>query len=65
MYDMLFFETSALSGYNVQNMFYIACEKIIDQINGGIICTSDESNGIKLGNYIEPKIKKKQCCNTN
>jgi hypothetical protein len=39
---MLFFETSAKSGYNVDNMFEAACKMIIEKINKDIICINDE-----------------------
>ena len=41
-YDMLFFEASALSSYNIENIFYNSASMIIDLINKGEIKLNDE-----------------------
>lgn len=64
--DMLFFETSALTGYNVDNLFYSASKEILDQINNGLFELKDESCGIKIGTVNNKggiaQAKKKKCC---
>ena len=42
---MLYFETSAKSGENVQNTFIQSCSEILDQIHQGTLCL-DQSNGV-------------------
>jgi len=39
---MLFFEASALSGYNIENIFYNSASLILDLINKGEIKLNDE-----------------------
>ena len=39
---MLFFEASALSGYNIENLFFNSASLILEHINKGEIKLSDE-----------------------
>jgi hypothetical protein len=34
---MLFFETSAISGYNVENAFYTATSQLVEKIKNGTL----------------------------
>ena len=43
--DLLFFETSAQTGENVQKVFIHSCSLILDQIHQGIL-NVDKSNGV-------------------
>ena len=43
--DLLFFETSAQTGENVQKAFTHSCSLILDQIHQGILKV-DKSNGV-------------------
>lgn len=60
---MLFIETSAKTGFNVDNLFSLLSENILDKIEKGVLNPRDESAGIKIGTAevltLEPK---RRCC---
>ena len=71
--SMLFYETSAKSGDNIENMFYESAEIIANKINEGYYDLDRENCGIKMGFYPSEKIvlndiksntddNKKSCC---
>ena len=63
-----FFETSAKTGENVENVFYNCTMDIAKKIKNNEYDLSDDSCGIKVGiilnknNENDKKIKKKRCC---
>lgn len=42
-------ECSAKSGYNTNKVFEVLTAKIIDKVEKGLIDTTDDSGGVKLG----------------
>jgi len=71
--SMLFYETSAKNGDNIENMFYESAEIIANKINEGYYDLDRENCGIKMGFYPSEKIvlndiksntddNKKSCC---
>lgn len=48
--DLIFMETSAKTGANVDNMYLSSAKVIYDKINEGAYDLQDESLGIKPGN---------------
>ena len=71
--SMLFYETSAKNGDNIENMFYESAEIIANKINEGYYDLDRENCGIKMGFYPSEKIvlkdiksdkndNKKLCC---
>ena len=73
--DMLFIETSALTGEGVDDVFNKSCQDIYQNIQKNYYDLSDEACGIKEGEKISDNIdlsadyeemkKKKKCCNKN
>ena len=65
---ILFFETSAKDGSNVNEIFKKSAEEIIKNIDENYYDLNNDSCGIKRSNYpekkltIEQKPKKKKCC---
>ena len=47
--NMLFFETSAKTGENIENVFLTSAQKIADNIENGLYDLSNDSCGIKMG----------------
>ena len=71
--SMLFYETSAKNGNNIENMFYDSAEIIANKINEGYYDLDRENCGIKIGFYPSKTIvlddiklnkdeNKKLCC---
>ena len=71
--SMIFYETSAKNGDNIENMFYESAEIIANKINEGYYDLDRENCGIKMGFYPSEKIvlkdiksdkndNKKLCC---
>ena len=71
--SMLFYETSAKNGNNIENMFYDSAEIIANKINDGYYDLDRENCGIKIGFYPSKTIvlddiklnkdeNKKLCC---
>ena len=65
--NLLFFETSAKEGNNIQEIFFESASVILDKINNGEIKLETSDNGIKINNSVEDedmvKLKnKKRCC---
>ena len=71
--SMLFYETSAKNGDNIENMFYDSAEIIANKINEGYYDLDRENCGIKIGFYPSKTIvlddiklnkdeNKKLCC---
>ena len=63
---MLFYETSALKGNNIDKLFYDAVGEIISKINKNYYDLDDKNTGITIGKKItinnSKTIKKKKCC---
>lgn len=65
MNQIHFIESSAKSGYNASYSFQLLTEKIIQKVEAGLIDTSDENGGVRLGEYtpVVAKIESKgKCC---
>ena len=65
--DLLFFETSAKEGNNIQEIFVQSATNILDKINNGEIKLETSNNGIKINNSEEDedsnqKINQRKCC---
>ena len=56
--NMLFYETSALTGVNIQKMFQDSAKKIIANASKDVYNLSDEDCGIKVKKTFMEKIKK-------
>ena len=48
-FGMAFFESSALTGYNIDEIFYDSCRIINERIEKNVYDINDASNGIKIG----------------
>ena len=65
---LLFFETSAKSGENIEEMFNKCTEDIVTKIESGAIIVDAFTSGIKIGRYPNKEVeqslvkKKKGCC---
>lgn len=61
---MLFIETSAKTGFNVDNLFSIISEHILEKIEKGVLNPRDESGGIKIGvaEGLGVERRRKGCC---
>lgn len=46
-----FIESSAKEGLNTGYAFELLTEKIVEKIEAGLIDTSDDNGGVKLGEY--------------
>jgi Ras-related protein Rab-2A len=64
MNDLIFMECSAKSGYNVDYIFESLSTAVLEKVGKGEIDTSDESGGVKIGEYepMNPQIKGRNCC---
>ena len=65
--ELLFFETSAKEGNNIQEIFVQSATNILDKINNGEIKLETSNNGIKINNSEEDedsnqKINQRKCC---
>ena len=64
--NLLFFETSAKDGTNINEVFLESATNIVEKIESGQITLNSAESGIKIGkfpNKEEPdKNKKKKCC---
>ena len=65
--NLLFFETSAKEGNNIQEIFFESASVILDKINNGEIKLETSNNGIKINNSEEDedsnqKINQRKCC---
>ena len=65
---LLFFETSAKSGENIEEMFNKCTEDIVTKIESGAIIVDAFTSGIKIGRFPNKEVeqslvkKKKGCC---
>ena len=65
---LLFFETSAKDGSNIEEMFNKCTEDIVSKIENGKIVVDDFTSGINIGKYPNKEVeqaleqKKKGCC---
>ena len=65
---LLFFETSAKNGQNIEEMFNKCTEDIVTKIENGKIVVDAFTSGIKIGKYPSKEIEqnlvknKKGCC---
>ena len=65
---LLFFETSAQDGTNIEELFTQATSNIVNKVESGKIQIDTHSTGIKIGKYPNKEIenalepKKKGCC---
>lgn len=57
--DMMFFETSAVTGENVEKVFMVTCEKIMKKVESGKFDFTLENSGVRV---LEKPKKKKKCC---
>ena len=66
--NLLFFETSAKNGSNIQECFNQSASILVDKIEKGQLKLDQASNGIQIGNFPDSeqnenlKKKKKKCC---
>ena len=65
--DLLFFETSAKEGNNIQEIFVQSATNILDKINNGEIKLETSNNGIKINSSeadedSNQKINQRKCC---
>ena len=66
--DLLFFETSAKDGTNIQECFNESATILVDKIENGQLKLDTANNGIKIGTFPneqennEQRPKKKNCC---
>ena len=65
--DLLFFETSAKEGNNIQEIFVQSATNILDKINNGEIKLETSNNRIKINSSGDDedsnqKINQKKCC---
>ena len=66
--NLLFFETSAKDGTNIQECFNESASNIVDKIENGQLKLDTANNGIKIGTFpgnednIKINNKKKKCC---
>ena len=64
---LLFFETSAKEGNNIQEIFVQSATNILDKINNGEIKLETSNNGIKINSSEDDeessqKINQRKCC---
>ena len=65
---LLFFETSAQDGTNIEKMFTEATSNIVNRVESGKIQLDTQNTGIKIGKYPNKEVeqalekKKKGCC---
>ena len=65
--NLLFFETSAKEGNNIQEIFFESASVILDEINNGEIKLETSNNGIKINNSEDDeeynkKNNPRKCC---
>ena len=65
--NLLFFETSAKEGNNIQEIFFQSATNILDKINNGEIKLETSNNGIKINSSEDDeessqKINQRKCC---
>ena len=65
--ELLFFETSAKEGNNIQEIFFQSATNILDKINNGEIKLETSNNGIKINSSEDDeessqKINQRKCC---
>ena len=66
--NLLFYETSAKNGINIQECFNESATILVDKIENGQLKLDMASNGIQIGNFPESdpnglnNINKKKCC---
>ena len=66
--NLLFFETSAKNGINIQECFNESTSILVDKIENGQLKLDNASNGIQIGNFPESdpnglnNVNKKKCC---
>ena len=65
--ELLFFETSAKEGNNIQEIFVQSATNILDKTNNGEIKLETSNNGIKINSSEDDedsnqKINQKKCC---
>ena len=65
--NLLFFETSAKEGNNIEEIFFESASVILDKINNGEIKLETSDNGIKINNSVEDedynkKNNLRKCC---
>ena len=66
--NLLFYETSAKNGINIQECFNESATILVDRIENGQLKLDMASNGIQIGNFPESdpnglnNVNKKKCC---
>jgi hypothetical protein len=63
--DMLFMECSAKSGINVEAVFMVLVETILNKIKRGEIDPNNENQGVKVGSFMQSIVAedfKRKCC---
>ena len=62
--NLIFFETSALTGNNIEKIFNESATKLVNKIESGEIQENTANSGIKVVNYQKDsnEKKKKGCC---
>ena len=63
---LLFFETSAKNGMNIQECFNQSASILVDRIENGQLKLDKANNGIQIGNFSDNELntnkRKKKCC---
>ena len=63
--NLVFFETSALNGNNIEEIFYQSAAELVNKLESGELKDDMNNTGIKVVNYnkdADGKKKKKGCC---
>ena len=66
--NLLFFETSALNGSNIKELFNAAATNLVDKIESGQLKLDNNNSGIKIGKFPNKEVeenaeqKKNGCC---
>jgi GTPase SAR1 family protein len=60
--NLFFIETSAKTGFNIEEAFHQTATEIFNKMSSGAISFNGDGNGIKMGPKVPVQPKKKKCC---